>query len=145
MKRIRMKGVIKAGHDPMKTCARCRAQFGWLFNKGSICPKCQHKVCDKCRQSLSKVSNTWVCVLCYKQKYDIDLYFHLFTYLLLLFVISFMLMWNNFFIWSVFTPVCLSGPLLSVSFITLDYLSLDKITKHNLLVRLLQRIRCSNK
>ena len=71
VKRIRMKGVIKAGHDPMKTCARCREPFGWLFNKGSVCPKCQHKVCDKCRQTLSKDSNAWVCVLCFKMKYDV--------------------------------------------------------------------------
>ena len=71
VKRMRVKGVIKAGDDPRKTCARCREPFGWLFNKGSICPKCRHKICDKCRRNVSKISSSWVCVLCYKQKYDL--------------------------------------------------------------------------
>ncbi len=67
-----MKGVIKAGLNPQKTCARCRESFGWLFNKGSVCPKCQHKVCDKCRQVVTKkTSRGWVCILCFKQMYDI--------------------------------------------------------------------------
>ncbi|KAK2176510.1 hypothetical protein NP493_660g02019 [Ridgeia piscesae] len=66
VKFIRLKGVIKPGQDAAKSCARCRTPFGWIFNKGTICPQCQHRICDTCRVSLEQPGK-WVCVLCHKQ------------------------------------------------------------------------------
>lgn len=66
VKFIRLKGVIKPGQDAAKSCARCRTPFGWFFNKGTICPQCQHRVCETCRVPLDQPGK-WLCVLCHKQ------------------------------------------------------------------------------
>ncbi|KAK2143250.1 hypothetical protein LSH36_859g00017 [Paralvinella palmiformis] len=65
VKQLRLKGVIREGQDATKTCARCREPFGWFFNTGAMCPNCQHRVCEKCRQHKDK--NTWLCILCFRQ------------------------------------------------------------------------------
>lgn len=66
VKRLRLKGVLRDGQDTEKTCARCRQSFGFFFNKGTVCPGCQHRVCDKCRQTIA--GSRWLCTLCAKQK-----------------------------------------------------------------------------
>jgi len=66
VKKIKLAGVIKPGIDADKTCARCRKEFGWIFNKGQICPSCQHKVCENCKANL-KIGG-WICILCQKQR-----------------------------------------------------------------------------
>ena len=62
-----MKGALKPGMNAEKSCARCRKPFGWLFDKGEMCVKCEQKVCEQCRVQ-KKEHDKWLCALCLKQK-----------------------------------------------------------------------------
>ncbi|XP_064628032.1 synaptotagmin-like protein 4 isoform X9 [Lineus longissimus] len=67
VKDIRHQSVIKAGDDPEKTCVRCRARFGYIFDRGNLCPKCHSKVCQQCMMQFD-TPGRWLCRLCYKQR-----------------------------------------------------------------------------
>ena len=64
---MKMKGALKPGMNAEKSCARCRKTFGWLFDKGELCHKCEQKVCEDCCIPL-KDTKKLLCVLCQKQK-----------------------------------------------------------------------------
>ncbi|XP_060603579.1 synaptotagmin-like protein 4 isoform X4 [Ruditapes philippinarum] len=63
---IRMCSVLRAGDDQSKICLRCRSEMGILFNRGSLCPSCKHKVCKNCQEIM--FNGSWLCILCYKQR-----------------------------------------------------------------------------
>lgn len=65
VKNLRLKGTIREGRSATRTCARCRESFGIIFNTGSVCAKCQHRVCKKCQESVSP--GKWICVFCFRQ------------------------------------------------------------------------------
>ncbi|CAF0836232.1 unnamed protein product [Adineta steineri] len=48
-------------------CARCLTPFGYIFNTGDACPKCNAKVCKQCRLMYNVNDNGWLCQLCCKQ------------------------------------------------------------------------------
>uniref|UniRef100_UPI00358F70D9 synaptotagmin-like protein 4 isoform X2 n=1 Tax=Myxine glutinosa TaxID=7769 RepID=UPI00358F70D9 len=68
----------KSAND--KSCARCQASLGFLFNTGQQCPGCNHMVCTNCqvptndaatsdanrRQGLS-TTQPWWCIVCSKE------------------------------------------------------------------------------
>ncbi|KAK6169086.1 hypothetical protein SNE40_020207 [Patella caerulea] len=62
---LRIQSVLRDGDDLNKMCARCHEQFGYIFNRGEICPQCKFRVCNACREL--NLSGTWLCTLCFKQ------------------------------------------------------------------------------
>jgi len=63
---IRMCSVLRGGDDQKKTCLRCRQEFGFLFNRGDLCPVCKFKVCNGCQEVM--FNGSWLCKLCFKQR-----------------------------------------------------------------------------
>ncbi len=60
-------------------CIRCNSNFGYIFDTGEICQKCNYKICHKCKVYLKpnnkfyslfkrKHDENWLCVLCHKYK-----------------------------------------------------------------------------
>ncbi|XP_070567396.1 synaptotagmin-like protein 4 isoform X3 [Ptychodera flava] len=69
LQELRQKGVIKSDSgDSGKTCARCRESLGLIFNTGETCPKCQHKVCKRCKVNRQSWDKSWLCIICDKQR-----------------------------------------------------------------------------
>ncbi|XP_050391699.1 synaptotagmin-like protein 4 isoform X4 [Patella vulgata] len=62
---LRIQSVLRDGDDLNKMCARCHEQFGYIFNRGEVCPQCKFRVCNACREV--NLSGTWLCTLCFKQ------------------------------------------------------------------------------
>ncbi|KAJ8391525.1 hypothetical protein AAFF_G00088470 [Aldrovandia affinis] len=46
-----------------RTCARCQRPLGKLWNCGAVCRGCSHRVCRKCRISVS--AQEWKCTVCH--------------------------------------------------------------------------------
>ena len=60
-------------------CIRCKENFSFGFNyfyysllgQAEICPKCNHKVCTKCKVfENNNIEYKWVCKLCHKKGFQ---------------------------------------------------------------------------
>uniref|UniRef100_UPI00398F1426 synaptotagmin-like protein 3 n=1 Tax=Pristiophorus japonicus TaxID=55135 RepID=UPI00398F1426 len=61
---IRRKGAKSYSREySNRSCARCQASLGLVFNVGVVCSICNHKVCSECRMYNS--SRVWRCTVCH--------------------------------------------------------------------------------
>ncbi|XP_065184549.1 titin homolog isoform X2 [Sycon ciliatum] len=56
----RLQSIQKAARSE-NGCKCCGTEFGIIFNRGALCPKCSSKVCKACRK---RDNNTWECSKC---------------------------------------------------------------------------------
>ncbi|XP_020795563.1 synaptotagmin-like protein 3 [Boleophthalmus pectinirostris] len=46
-----------------RICARCQRSLGKLWNSGAVCHGCSHRICPKCRVSVTTIG--WRCTVCF--------------------------------------------------------------------------------
>ncbi|XP_033846815.1 synaptotagmin-like protein 3 [Periophthalmus magnuspinnatus] len=46
-----------------RTCARCQRSLGKLWNSGAVCHGCSHRICSKCRITVTTIG--WRCSVCF--------------------------------------------------------------------------------
>ncbi|XP_030637812.1 synaptotagmin-like protein 3 [Chanos chanos] len=64
LQEIRRKGAKSfACQYSERTCARCQRPLGKFWNCGAVCRGCSHRICSKCRVSLS--AHNWTCTVCH--------------------------------------------------------------------------------
>lgn len=73
LQELRRKGALRpsvdgecAMRDGGRSCSRCRAELGWIVNRGAVCPACRLRVCRACREYTVRTID-WVCTVCYKR------------------------------------------------------------------------------
>lgn len=67
---LRRRGALRPSEDcpvgDARTCNRCRAELGWIVNRGAVCQACRLRVCKACREYSVRTVD-WVCTVCYKR------------------------------------------------------------------------------
>lgn len=81
LQELRRKGALRPSedgdnvYDSGRSCSRCRAELGWIVNRGAVCQACRLRVCRACREYTVRTID-WVCTVCYKRTY-VSLYINM--------------------------------------------------------------------
>ncbi|XP_072306783.1 synaptotagmin-like protein 3 [Eucyclogobius newberryi] len=64
LQEMRRKGVKSSARQcSERPCARCQRPLGKLWNRGEVCHGCSHRICSKCRISVTTID--WKCTVCF--------------------------------------------------------------------------------